>query len=75
MGTSILVTFAPQVAINEGQDLVDSIDGLRWLRTILSPTTATVEVPSGHEGEWICQLKSDPNVTYASVDSIFTINQ
>jgi molybdopterin synthase sulfur carrier subunit len=71
-GTSMLIVFGPGVTINAARDLIDSINGLRWLRTDLSPASATVHVEVGQEAAWVCQLKQDPNVAYATLNNIIT---
>jgi hypothetical protein len=67
-GTAIIVGFRLGVTVNDARDLIDGIGGLRWLRIVLSPTAVIASVPEGHEGEWVCELKRAPGVSYASLN-------
>lgn len=69
-GTTILVQFNEQATINAARDLLDSIEGVRWLETSLWPQWALLRVPPGTEGPWICTLERDPLVHLATINGI-----
>jgi hypothetical protein len=73
-GATVLVQFNLSATINAARDLVDSIEGVEWLKTGLKPKWARVNVPVGSEGEWICEFEKDPMVRYAQPNYIYSID-
>ncbi len=70
-GETVLVSFLDTATINAARDLIDSIDGVRWLETVLPPANGVVTVEPGSEWAWACTLERDPAFESASPNFLF----
>jgi hypothetical protein len=71
--TCLLARFNGAVTVGHALALIQSIPGLSWKSTILTPRSALVEVEVGQEEHWVDLLKAYPFVKYADLNRIFYI--
>lgn len=63
--TTVVIQFGNSATINAAIELINSMEGIEWLETILPPVWAEVNVEPQTEGEWKCAFEQNPNVEYA----------
>ena len=66
---TVVVQFGNSATINAAIELINGMQGIEWLETVLPPVWAEVNVEPQTEGEWKCAFEQNPNVEYAEFPS------